>query len=175
MYLFFVCLFEQVCKPGSVVNGHLSWYTVTSIIMRFFCGTERAILYCSFHLASSGVYIAFTVTSKAVSFYLTFPPLPISNRRFISVALSLESPPPAVNWHSALWSPDFPHFCYKSATIQLTLIYYMLNTIFLSIIIFHYKMSIFLIIFLFCMQKKKFLLKLLLVDCRATLYGLLCL
>ena len=30
-------------------------------------------------------------------------------RRYISVALSLESPPPDVIWHSALQSPDFPH------------------------------------------------------------------
>ena len=29
--------------------------------------------------------------------------------RFISVALSLESPPPDVIRHPALWSPDFPH------------------------------------------------------------------
>ena len=29
-------------------------------------------------------------------------------RRYISVALSLESPPPAVSWHPALWCPDFP-------------------------------------------------------------------
>lgn len=25
---------EQAYKPGSVLDGHLSWYTVTSIIMR---------------------------------------------------------------------------------------------------------------------------------------------
>ena len=25
---------EQVCKPGSVLNGHLSWYVVTDVIMR---------------------------------------------------------------------------------------------------------------------------------------------
>ena len=27
-------LSEQVYKPGSVLNGHLSWYAVASIIMR---------------------------------------------------------------------------------------------------------------------------------------------
>ncbi len=31
------------------------------------------------------------------------------NWRFISVALSLKSPPPDVIRHPALWSPDFPH------------------------------------------------------------------
>ena len=28
---------------------------------------------------------------------------------FFSVALSVGSPRPAVSWHPALWSPDFPH------------------------------------------------------------------
>lgn len=51
-----------------------------------------------FGLAPSGVYMALSVTAKAVSSYLTFPPLPYK-RRFISVALSLESPPPDVIWH----------------------------------------------------------------------------
>ncbi len=93
---------EQVYKPGSVVNGHLSWYTVASIIMRLFFGIERAILLHSFRLASGGVYIALSVTSQAVGSYPTFPSLPMFHRRSISVALSLESPPPAVNWHPAL-------------------------------------------------------------------------
>ena len=49
------------------------------------------------------------VTVPAVSSYLTFPPLPGQAGRFISVALSLESPPPDVIRHPALRSPDFPH------------------------------------------------------------------
>ena len=52
------------------------------------------------------------VARPLVSSYLTFPPLPISpkrERRYISVALSLESPPPGVTRHPALWSSDFPH------------------------------------------------------------------
>ena len=31
-------LSEQVYKPGSVLDGHLSWYTVTSVIMRSYQG-----------------------------------------------------------------------------------------------------------------------------------------
>lgn len=38
-----------------------------------------------------------------------FHPYLPKDRRFISVALSLESPPPAVSRHPALRSPDFPH------------------------------------------------------------------
>ena len=46
-----------------------------------------------------------------VSSYLAFPPLPVpsgGHRRYISVALSLESPPLGVTQHPALWSSDFP-------------------------------------------------------------------
>ena len=49
------------------------------------------------------------VTGNAVVSYTAFPPLPGKAWRFISVALSLESPPPDVIWHPALRSPDFPH------------------------------------------------------------------
>lgn len=43
-----------------------------------------------------------------------FLPLPRAEARvrggvFFSVALSVGSPRPAVSWHLALWSPDFPH------------------------------------------------------------------
>lgn len=70
-------------------------------------------------LASSGVYRACPVTRTAVSSYLAFPPLLAASfiskrerrncKRYISVALSLGSPPPGVTRHPALWSPDFPH------------------------------------------------------------------
>lgn len=49
------------------------------------------------------------VTGNAVVSYTAFPPLPAKSRRYISVALALESPPPDVIWHPALRSPDFPH------------------------------------------------------------------
>ena len=48
------------------------------------------------------------VTRTAVVSYTTFPPLPQQVRRFISVALVWESPPPDVIRHPALRSPDFP-------------------------------------------------------------------
>ena len=48
------------------------------------------------------------VTGNAVVSYTAFPPLPVK-QAVISVALSLESPPPDVIWHPALRSPDFPH------------------------------------------------------------------
>ena len=49
-----------------------------------------------------------SVTTAAVVSYTAFPPLPQQVRRFISVALVWESPPPDVIRHPALRSPDFP-------------------------------------------------------------------
>jgi len=47
---------------------------------------------------------------ELVSSYLAFPPLPQPKpRRYISVALFLESPPADVIRYPALRSPDFPH------------------------------------------------------------------
>ena len=48
------------------------------------------------------------VARPPVRSYRTFPPLP-KIRRYLSVALALESPPPAVSWHPALRCSDFPH------------------------------------------------------------------
>ena len=57
---------------------------------------------CSlFGLASDGVYMATVVTNNTVVSYTAFPPLPLA-WRYISVALSLESPPPDVIRHPAL-------------------------------------------------------------------------
>ena len=53
--------------------------------------------------------MATNVTIRTVVSYTAFPPLPTQGGRFISVALSLESPPPDVIRHPALRSPDFPH------------------------------------------------------------------
>ena len=50
-------------------------------------------------LASNGVYMATVVTNDTVVSYTAFPPLPEKIRRYISVALSLELPPPAVSRH----------------------------------------------------------------------------
>ena len=80
--------------------------------------TQRAAVWFQFGLASSGVYRACSVTRTAVSSYLAFPPLLPKGKRFISVALAWELPPPDVIRHSALWSPDFPHlhpFVYAAA------------------------------------------------------------
>jgi len=56
-----------------------------------------------------------SIAELAVRSYRTISPLPDphrtcrhSHRRYLSVALSVGSRRPAVNWHTALRSPDFP-------------------------------------------------------------------
>ena len=69
--------------------------------------TGRCIVLCSV-LLRMGFTCARPVTRTAVVSYTAFPPLPQQVRRFISVALVWESPPPDVIRHPALRSPDFP-------------------------------------------------------------------
>ena len=103
-----VSFFESVYKPSYVENGHLSRLPVTRKLQRPTLGHDGQPYNPMCGLASDGVYRASSVTRGAVSSYLAFPPLP-ENWRFISVALSLESPPPDVIRHPALRSSDFPH------------------------------------------------------------------
>src|SRR6185437_6185139 len=69
---------------------------------------------CLFGLAPAGVYPATAVTSRAVSSYLTFSPLPDPKivGGVFSVALSVAfgrcRRRPGVTWQRAQWSPDFP-------------------------------------------------------------------
>ena len=104
---------EWACKPGSVADGHLSRAAVA-------CRLERAtrmrggpphgipICVCSgWGLPSRAVADALVRSYRTVSAFLAW-----SQRAqagvFFSVALSVGSPRPAVSWHPALWSPDFP-------------------------------------------------------------------
>jgi hypothetical protein len=67
-----------------------------------------------FNLAPSGVCHAFFVTKKPVSSYLAVSPLPRSGGLF-SVALSLKSPLPVINWHCVLMEPGLSSVkCYYS-------------------------------------------------------------
>jgi len=51
-----------------------------------------------------------TVTSGPVRSYRTLSPLPVSEETggLLSAALVVGSRRPAVSWHPAQWSPDFP-------------------------------------------------------------------
>ena len=79
-------------------------------------------------LLRMGFTCAPPVTGRAVVSYTAFPPLQIS-LRYISVALALESPPPDVIRHSALWSPDFPHLLPFGVAAAIICLTYMEHTI----------------------------------------------
>lgn len=96
-------------KPGYVADDHLSSPSVARRIQRPTWNRRAAVCSCAVLLL-----VRFTcapsVTGRAVVSYTALPPLPDRRtcRRYISVALSLESPPPDVIRHHALRSPDFP-------------------------------------------------------------------
>ena len=72
---------------------------------------------CSLHLAPNGVYMTAQSPGRRCALTAPFHPYRNKLRRYLSVALALESPPPAVNWHPALRCPDFPHTL-RHAAIQ---------------------------------------------------------
>ena len=100
--------YKQNCKPGYVWNNHLSRITVTSYLKRP-TWSWRATSTLLFGLASNGVYMCPDCYQSGGSLLHCPSTLTALLQRYISVALSLESPPPAVSRHPALWSPDFPH------------------------------------------------------------------
>ena len=99
---------QLCCKPSSVFDNHLSSFAVACKIKRLKETRENAHI-VSF-LASGGVYRAKTVSSFSVVSYTTFPSLP-KIWRFISVALSLGSPPQAVSLHHVLWMLGLSSSC----------------------------------------------------------------
>ena len=100
---------EWDCKPGSVVNDHLSGINVTANLKRPTWEQIGQIYGSLFGLASDGVYMCPVCYQPGGSLLHCPSTLTRQYWRFISVALSLESPPPDVIRHPALWSPDFPH------------------------------------------------------------------
>ncbi len=87
---------EQICKPGSVFDDHLSRPCVTARLQPF-SGILTGSLSTSLRCFGRGLHEAF-VTSASVRSYRTFPHLPRNNRG-VSFLLhcSLESPQPVVN------------------------------------------------------------------------------
>lgn len=104
--------FEKASRPvspGSVFQTAIYLGPLLPTASCDFFETERAAPWSLFVLLRVGFTGSRDVTAAAVGSYPTFPSLPKRIRRSISVALSLESPPPAVSRHPALRSPDFPH------------------------------------------------------------------
>ncbi len=98
---------KQACKPGSVVDNHLSGTLVTERLKPFE-GKRRAALEFP-KLLRMGFTRDHSYLSSLCALTAHFHTYRNKSRRLFSVALSLKSPSPAVSRHPALWSPDFPH------------------------------------------------------------------
>ena len=99
---------EHARKPSSVLDDHLSRPDVAMRVQAI-AGARRAAACAPIPSCTRWGLQHGQVAKPWVSSYLTFPPLPRKPGRYLSVALSLESPPPAVSRHPALRCSDFPH------------------------------------------------------------------
>ena len=93
---------KQNDKPGYVVNDHLSRIAVAGNLKRPTSKQSGPDYRFLFGLASDGVYMASPVAKRTVVSYTAFPPWLRIAEWYVSVALSLESPPPDVIRHPAL-------------------------------------------------------------------------
>ena len=91
-------------KPGSVLNDDLSRLHV-AMQLQPPPGTRRARIVPIWALLLVGFTEPRKLPSALVRSYRTFPPLPAQGRRFLSVALSLGSPPAAVSSYRSLEEP----------------------------------------------------------------------
>lgn len=106
---FFIVFVESAYKPGSVVDNHSSRLKITLKLKqptRFRCGPHHKEPYLV--LLRVEFTLQPTVTSGPVRSYRTLSPLPTEVGGLLSAALVVGSRLPAVSWHPALWSPDFP-------------------------------------------------------------------
>jgi hypothetical protein len=95
-------------KPGPVVGGHLSRAAVAGRLQRPHPGGRRAAS-CLPYWVLLRVGFAWQAGRPAPGGLLHHRcTLAVRRRRFVSVALSLGSPPLGVTQHPALRSPDFP-------------------------------------------------------------------
>ncbi len=95
-------------KPGSVVDGHLSGTSVTRRLKPPFREMSDQLSLPFKRCSGWGLQRPY-VTIQAGELLPRLSTLTCKSRRYLSVALSLESPPQAVSLHPVLWSPDFPH------------------------------------------------------------------
>ena len=99
---------EWADKPGSVMCDHLSGGGIAAVLKqatRMHIGPMYSIPICP---CSGWGLPSRPVAEALVRSYRTVSAFPLKRGVFLSVALSIGSPRPAVSWHPALWSPDFP-------------------------------------------------------------------
>lgn len=96
------------CKPSSVIGGHLSRPIVTDGFKRnpeSIDGPSQSL----FRFLLRAGFTSRTSRQAAGELLPHLSTLTHLHGRYISVALALESPPPGVTRHPALWCSDFPH------------------------------------------------------------------
>ena len=101
-------------KASKTISRVMSWTFIYPVLLLPADSSDqpeawRAAIPLLFGLASDGVYICPVCYHPGGSLLHCPSNLTCICRRYISVALSLESPLPDVIRHPALWSPDFPH------------------------------------------------------------------
>ena len=112
--------FEFVCKPSSVVYGHLSRLAVADKFKRYSRHSPSGQPYVANAQSCSGWGLHGIPRCRGIGELL--PRLSILTGitlRFISVALSLKSPSPDVIRHPVLCCSDFPH-CLKRHRDRIT-------------------------------------------------------
>ena len=108
---------SAACKPGSVENGHLSRREVANALKRY-CGNRAGRPVRSLHLAPDGVYMTAQSPGRRCALAAPFHPYRGFPRRYLSVALALESPPPAVSRHPCPAVPGLSSCRCRPAAIQ---------------------------------------------------------
>ena len=102
--------FESVCKPSSVVYGHLSRLAVADKLERYSrYSVERTALLTETQSCSGWGLHGIPCYQDIGELLPRLSILTVKIRRFISVALSLKSPSPDVIRHPVLCCSDFPH------------------------------------------------------------------
>jgi len=114
----------MACKPGFVLDfsmddnssrmpvaRHLKQPTRTVVRKTYLHSSKALRRPFLFGFAPGGVYRAAPVARRAVRSYHTLSPLPDKSGGLLSVALSLGSPPPAINRHRISVEPGLssPH------------------------------------------------------------------
>ncbi len=119
----------MACKPGFVLDfsmdDHSSRVPVTKHLKQPTRTAARKTSLRSRHtslhrpslfgFAPGGVYRAASVTRRAVRSYRTLSPLPVKTGGLLSVALSLRSPPPAINRHRISVEPGLSSPPYRGS------------------------------------------------------------
>ena len=125
--------FESVCKPSSVVYGHLSRLIVTDKLKRY---SRRSVgrtallteaqscsgwglhgIPCYHDIGELLPRLSILTANGRLKKINAQGKTPSRLRRFISVALSRRSPSPDVIRHPVLCCSDFPHSLNGSATV----------------------------------------------------------